>query len=82
MTPGGDNLNIINGNLSYFEQEQDDILVTATRTKGNGVERLKEYACSNGISIEWVKKSYDNGMFPEQQCAKNHETVEMLPDML
>lgn len=82
VTPGGDHLNIINDNLRYFEQEHGNILVTAARTRGNGVERLKEYARSNGISIEWFKKSYDNDMSPEQQCAKNHKTAEKLLGMV
>lgn len=52
LTPGGDNEDIINSNIAYFERKHGDILVTATRSRGGSVNRLGDYARTIGIDMQ------------------------------
>ena len=82
VTPGGDNLPIIRANLAYLEQEKGDILVTAARTRGAGVDRLNRYAHDHGIQVEWVKKAYDDALPPHEQDNRNRQKAEKLLGLL
>ncbi len=53
----GDNGEQLKKNIEFFEKENCDILVTATRTRGKTTEILNDYASKNGIKIVWIEKN-------------------------
>lgn len=58
ITPGGDDEEVIRKNLEAFEKAEGDILVTATRTKGQTASYLSNYFLENSVKITWIKKNY------------------------
>ena len=58
ITPGGDDEEVIKKNLEAFEKAEGDILVTATRTKGQTASYLSNYFPENSVEITWIKKHY------------------------
>lgn len=82
LTPGGDNEDIINSNIAYFERKHGDILVTATRSRGGSVNRLGDYARTIGIDIEWVRKSYEDELSDSTRTLCNRETAQVIYDRL
>lgn len=58
ITPGGDDDKVIRKNLEAFEKAEGDILVTATRTKGQTASYLSNYFPENSVKITWIKKNY------------------------
>ena len=57
-TPGGDDEDVIKNNLEAFGKAEGDILVTATRTKGQTASYLSNYFPKNSVKITWIKKNY------------------------
>ena len=58
ITPGGDDKEVIKNNLEAFGKAEGDILVTATRTKGQTASYLSNYFPKNSVKITWIKKNY------------------------
>ena len=58
ITPGGDDEEVISKNLEAFEKAEGDILVTATRTKGQTASYLSNYFLENSVKVTWIKKNY------------------------
>ena len=58
ITPGGDDKDVIKNNTEAFEKAKGDILVTATRTKGQTASYLSNYFPENSVEITWIKKHY------------------------
>lgn len=58
ITPGGDDEEVIIKNLEAFEKAEGDILVTATRTKGQTAIYLSNYFLENSVKVTWIKKNY------------------------
>lgn len=56
----GDNEHEINKNLDYASQNNADILITASRTGGAGVDKLYETALSNNFLPIFIKKTYES----------------------
>jgi GTPase SAR1 family protein len=57
VASSGDNGNAVANNIKFFKEQDCDIAVTATRTKGSSVIVLGEFAKEASINIEWVQKS-------------------------
>lgn len=57
-TPG-DNQTVIKENIDYFNKNECDIVVTATRTKGCTVKELEKLEKKEKCPIEWIKKEDD-----------------------
>ncbi len=56
----GDYEEILEENISYFNKQKCDIVITATRTRGKTCDALNTFASKNKIStVDWIKKSYD-----------------------
>ncbi|WP_373818284.1 hypothetical protein [Porphyromonas loveana] len=53
----GDNGEQLKKNIEFFEKENCDILVTATRTRGETTEILNDYATKIDTKIKWIKKN-------------------------
>lgn len=60
ITTIGDNVYEINKNLDYANQNNADILITASRTSGAGVDKLYETALSNNFLPIFISKNYEN----------------------
>ncbi len=57
VTTWGDNEVELKENIKYFEKEDCDILVTATRTRGETTEILNDYAKEINTEIIWIEKN-------------------------
>ena len=57
VTTWGDNEVELKENIKYFEKEDCDILVTATRTRGETSEILNDYAKEINTEIIWIEKN-------------------------
>lgn len=57
VTTWGDNGNELRENIKFFEEENCDILVTATRSRGVTTEILYDYAQKIGAKIIWIEKN-------------------------
>ena len=57
VTTWGDNGFELKENINYFENEDCDILVTATRTRGETTEILNDYAKEINTEIIWIEKN-------------------------
>lgn len=58
ITTCGDNGFELKENIKYFEEEDCDILVTATRTRGETTEILNDYAKEINTKIVWIEKTF------------------------
>lgn len=54
-TPG-DNQEEIKKNIDFFNKNECEIIITATRTKGDGVTELEKFTKKQGIEIDWIIK--------------------------
>ena len=57
VTTWGDNGFELKENIKFFEKENSDILVTATRTRGKTTEILNNYAKEIDTDIIWIEKN-------------------------
>lgn len=57
VTTWGDNEDELKENIKYFEKKDCDILVTATRTRGETTEILNDYAKEINTEIIWIEKN-------------------------
>ncbi|WP_040598223.1 hypothetical protein [Alloprevotella rava] len=57
VTTWGDNGFELKENIKFFEKENCDILVTATRTRGETTEILNDYAKEIDTDIIWIEKN-------------------------
>ena len=53
----GDDYNAVKGNLDFFAENQCDIWITASRTKGEPVKAIYEVESKLGLKVIWIKKS-------------------------
>ena len=78
ICPGGDSADIIKQNFEYAYSKDADILVTASRTRGNGPAYINKEATGLGIKIEWYQKSHEYHMCEATQELCNREFAEVL----
>lgn len=57
VTTWGDNGFELKENIKFFKKENCDILVTATRTRGETTEILNDYAKEINTEIIWIEKN-------------------------
>ena len=62
VTTWGDNGFELKENIKFFEEENCDILVTATRTRGETTEILTDYAKEIDTEIIWIEKNISKKM--------------------
>lgn len=74
----GDNPNDLEGNCSFFQQEDFDIAITPTRSKGKSCERLARMAREESTRIQWIEKKKD--YLNPDSC--NYEQAVMLHDLI
>lgn len=78
VAPGGDNKEVIRGNVRYFKSKSCDVAFSATRCKGGSVLELQKYANEMDAKIEWIPKSYEYNLSKTTQLHCNQETAEVL----
>ena len=78
VCPGGDNVDIIKNNFTYAYSHHADILVTASRTRGNGPSYINEEASKQGLAIEWYQKSNECHLSQQTQTLCNKEFAEVI----
>lgn len=63
----GDDWNGVDGNCSFFDDNNCDIVFTATRKRSDSgsVKRLEEYAALYGLNVSWVPKNVTNNTAQE-----------------
>ena len=62
VTTWGDNGFELKENIKFFEEENCDILVTATRTRGETTKILTDYAKEIDTEIIWIEKNISKKM--------------------
>ena len=82
VAPAGDSSDIINANLRYFDSKKCDVAITGSRSKGGTIKALVTYATKQGVSIEWVPKSYEHALSKSTQELCNQETAQIIFDMI
>lgn len=58
IATGGDNWEVLDENCKFFEDNQCDIVFTATRKRSDSgsVERILDFAKKYGLEVEWIGK--------------------------
>lgn len=57
ITTPGDNIDEILENIKFFKKNDCDMLVTATRTRGETVKKIEKLESEEGIRTIWVGKN-------------------------
>lgn len=82
ICPGGDDYYAIERNLSYSETKNADIVITASRCRGDGPALIESTAKAHNFKTEWKQKSYETELCAQTQDACNREYAKILFDML
>lgn len=77
VTTPGDNIGEIKKNIEFFEKEDCDILVTATRLNRNTINIIDKYCKENKAEVIWIKKeiSETSAHLINQKQAKDIQTM-------
>ena len=79
---GGDNKEIIQSNIAYFERHHAAIAVTANRSKAAPKRTLEGYAHDNGHTLEEIVMPYANFLNPAAWTQVQHLVAEHIYDMV
>ena len=79
---GGDNKEIIQGNIAYFERHHVAIAVTANRSKAAPKWTLEGYAHDNGHTQNEIVMPYANFLKSEAWTQVQHLVAEHIYDMV
>lgn len=82
VAPAGDAGDIVKRNIRYFKNKKCNVAVSASRSKGNTVDTLKQYAKAQGVEINWVQKSYEYSLGEPVKDFCNQETAQLLFEMI
>lgn len=80
ICPGGDNGAVVSQNFEYAYSKNADILITASRTRGDSVETITGEGNKNGIKVEWFRKSYEYCLSEAIQQFCNCEYAKVILD--
>ena len=78
LCPGGDDLATVQGNFAYVASKNADIIITASRTRGETIKEVIRQAHKYDIDVEWFRKSYEYHLCREAQEACNQETARVM----
>lgn len=78
----GDNQKEIEKNINILLEKGCSIIVTATRTKGDGKKAVENFSIKNKFKIEWVNKSICNEGNDAEQKKANESDAQKLFDMI
>lgn len=63
-------------NIAFFKEQDADIFVAASRTKGGSVDKLEAFAKRQGIEIDWIEKTYAET--EKEQAKANKQDMQTL----
>lgn len=63
-------------NIAFFKEQNADICVAASRTKGGSVDKLEAFAKRQGIEIDWIEKTYAET--EKEQAKANKQDMQTL----
>lgn len=75
---GGDIVDMIEENFLFAEKWKANIIVTASRTRGAGVDHINQKAEEYGLQVEWYRKSYERDSCENTMDSCNKETAQFL----
>lgn len=78
VCPGGDTGDIVRRNFDYAYSHNADIILTASRTRGDSVEIINTEGRKNGIDIQWFQKSYEYFLSEDTQNRCNEEYANVI----
>ena len=79
ITTYGDDKEQLQSNVAFFDEENCDIYVTATRTRGGSVVELEKFEKKIGAEIIWISKSYSTS-YQELINERQAETIKDVID--
>ena len=79
---GGDNMDIIQGNIAYFERHHCTIATTANRSKAAPKWTLEGYAHDNGHTLNEIVMPYANFLKPAAWSQVQHLVAEHIYEMV
>ena len=79
---GGDNKEIIQSNIAYFERHHVAIAVTANRSKASPKRTLEGYAHTNAHTLEEIVMPYANFLKSEVWTQVQHLVAEHIYEMV
>ena len=82
VCPGGDNVYAIEQNLTYSKSKNADIVITASRCRGDGPALIDKTAKGHQIDTEWYPKSYEYRLSSATQDACNREYAKVIFNIL
>jgi len=69
----GDSKDEVEKNCKFFKEKNCDIMFTATRTRGETCDTIKDFAFKNRFSLEWMKKKYRDTNRYSENLKQAHE---------
>lgn len=82
VCPGGDNGEVIKKNFKYAYSKNADILITASRCKGEAPKIINTEAAKLGISVKWYQKCLEYHLSESTQMLCNKELAKKIFDTL
>ena len=79
---GGDNKEIIQSNIDYFERHHAAIAVTANRSKASPKRTLEGYVHTNAHTLEEIVMPYANFLNPAAWTQVQHLVAEHIYEMV
>ena len=82
LCPGWDNGDIVKENFAYAASKNADIIITASRTRGESVNVIYEQEENLDIKAEWFHKSYEYHLCQDTLELCNQEFARVIFDAL
>ena len=82
VAPGGDFREVVDNNLRFFREHKCDVGFTACRTKWGPMYALDDFEKLPGNTVIRVQKCYEFGLSESTKDFCNHETAQLLRDMI
>ena len=82
LCPGGDDGAVVKGNFANAASKNADIIITASRTRGESVNVIYEQEENLDIKAEWFHKSYEYHLCQDTLERCNQEFARVMFDAL
>lgn len=72
----GDNEEEVNKNCNFFESQNCNFIITATRSKGGSCKAINDYCIEKGFALQWIPKTvvaenqYETNLVQAQKLMK------------
>ena len=82
LCPPGDTYEIAEKNTEFIDAHPSDVVFTASRTRGGGWDKIRDYAKEKGAELIEAWKHYDDELNREGQTKENRKLAEKLLRMI